>query len=184
VIRFAGPAEARPSAVVVSRRGGKAWIEQASIEGVARMEVNIVPASAKVPRPAYAWIAAAAAVFTGVLAIPVGLLFIGDPTGAAIGVPQGWIEATVFGSYVIPGLYLLFVNGVGMLILAALIVLRHWTAPWLTAILGVGLIIWILVQLIVMPETMFLQWIFLAVGLLLGFVALFWLRATGQLKLW
>jgi hypothetical protein len=148
------------------------------------MELHIVPASAKVPRPPYAWLAFVAAVFTGILAIPVGLAFLGDPTGAAIGVPQGWIEATVFGSYAIPGLYLLLVNGIGMLILAALIYVRHWAAPWLTAILGVGLIVWIVVQLVVMPETMFLQWVFLAVGFLLGFVALFWLRATEQLKLW
>jgi len=53
-----------------------------------------------------------------------------------------------------------------------------------TAILGVGLIIWILVQLAVMPETMILQWIFVATGLVLGFVALFWLRRTGQPRLW
>ena len=46
------------------------------------------------------------------------------------------------------------------------------------------MIIWILVQLAVMPETMFLQWIFLAVGFALGFIALFWLRRTGQLRLW
>jgi hypothetical protein len=35
-----------------------------------------------------------------------------------------------------------------------------------------------------MPETMILQPIFLGVGLLLGFVALFWLRNTGQLQVW
>ena len=118
----------------------------------------------------------------------------GDPGGAAcssatrrrrsIGLPPGWIEGTPFGSYLVPGLYLFAMNGIGMLVLAALIVLRHWSAPWLTAILGVGLIIWILVQLAVMPETMILQWIFLATGLVLGFVALFWLRRTGQLRLW
>lgn len=98
--------------------------------------------------------------------------------------PEGWIEATPFGSYLIPGLYLFAVNGLGMLALAGLTIARHWLAPWLTGALGVGLIIWILVQLAVMPETMFLQWIFLAVGFVLGFVALFWLRRTGQLALW
>jgi hypothetical protein len=148
------------------------------------MKVEIVPADRRVVRPAFAWLAFAAAVFTGVLAIPVGLVFIADPTGASIGLPSGWIEATPFGSYLVPGIYLFAINGVGMLVLAALILLRHWTAPWLTAILGVGLIIWILVQLAVMPETMILQWIFLGAGLLLGFVALFWLRRTGQLRLW
>jgi len=148
------------------------------------MQLRIVPAARPVERPPYAWIAFAAAVFTGVFAIPVGIIFITDPTGASMGLPRAWIEATPFGSYLVPGIYLLAMNGAGMLALAGLIVLRHWTAPWLTAILGVGLIIWILVQLAVMPETMILQWIFLATGLLLGFVALFWLRRTGQLRLW
>jgi len=31
---------------------------------------------------------------------------------------------------------------------------------------------------------MVLQWIFLAIGIVMGFVALFWLRRTGQLALW
>ncbi len=148
------------------------------------MQLHVATAERRVDRPRYAWVAFVLAVFTGLLAIPVGLMFLADPTGGSIGVPQGWIEATLFGSYVIPGIYLFAVNGLGMLLLAALIVIRHWSAPWLTAILGVGLIVWILVQLLVMPETMFLQWIFLATGVVLGVVALFWLRRTGQLRLW
>ena len=148
------------------------------------MQVQVITSSERIERPQYAWLAFVAAVLTGVMAIPVGLMFITDPTGASIGLPPGWIEDSAFGNYLIPGLYLLLVNGVGMLLLAWLILRRHWSAPWLTAILGVGLIIWILVQLLVMPETMILQWIFLATGLLLGFVALFWLRRTGQLVLW
>ena len=148
------------------------------------MQLQVVPLSPRVDRPTYAWLAFGAALITGVLAIPVGLMFIVDPSGAMLQLPPGWIEDTVFGSYLVPGLYLLLVNGAGMLALALLIVLRHWSAPWLTAILGVGLIVWILVQLAVMPETMILQPIFLATGLFLGFVALFWLRHTGQLRLW
>jgi hypothetical protein len=134
-----------------------------------------------VPMPRYAWIAVVLEIFTGVLAIPVGLLFLSDPTGKAIGVPQGWIEATVFGSYVVPGLYLLLVNGFGMLALAALTVLRHPLAPWLTGALGIGLMIWIAVQALIMPETMFLQPLFFAVGLALGVIALFWLRSIEHL---
>jgi len=148
------------------------------------MQIQITPPTHRVDRPAYAWLAFAAALLTGLAAIPVGLMFLADPSGGSVGLKPGWIEATAFGSYVIPGIYLLLVNGVGMLLLAALVVLRHWTAPWLSGILGVGLIIWIGVQFILLPETMFLQWVFLATGLLLGFVALFWLRHTGQLRLW
>jgi hypothetical protein len=148
------------------------------------MHIHVRPATQQVERPAYAWIGFVAAVITGLGAIPVGLMFISDPTGGSIGLPTGWIEDTLFGSYLVPGLYLFAINGIGMLALAALIVLRHWTAPWLMAVLGVGLIAWIVVQLLLMPETMVLQWVFLGTGVLLGFVALFWLRRSGQLRLW
>lgn len=138
----------------------------------------------RVDRPAYVWVAIVLEILTGVLAIPVGLMLIADPSGAIMQLPAGWIEATPFGTYAIPGLYLVAVNGFGMLLLAGLSIVRHWVAPWLTGALGVGLIVWILVQILVMPETMILTWVFLSIGFVLGFIALFWLRRTGQLRLW
>ena len=140
--------------------------------------------AAPVPRPRYVWAAVLLEVFTGLLAIPVGLMFLTDPTGASVGVKESWMAETFLGSYFVPGLYLLLMNGVGMLALALLTVLDHWVAPWLKGVLGVGLIVWILVQLALMPETMLLQWVFLVVGVALGLVALFWLRRTNQLRLW
>ena len=122
----------------------------------------------RVIRPPWIWAAVAIEVFTGLLAIPVGWSFITDPTGGSLGLPAGWIEHTVFGNYFVPGLYLLLMNGIGMLLLAGLTIRRHWSAPWLTGVLGAGLVIWILVQLAIMPETMILQWIFLAAGIALA----------------
>jgi hypothetical protein len=148
------------------------------------MHAQLIATPARVQRPWYAWLGAIIEVVTALLAIPVGLLFITDPTGASMQLPPGWIEQTPFGSYLIPGLYLFAVNGVGMLVLAILTGLGHWVAPWLTGVLGVGMIVWISVQLLVMPETMILQPIFMAVGFALGLIALFWLRRTGQLRLW
>jgi hypothetical protein len=148
------------------------------------MTVHLSPRDHTVERPRYVWLAVALELFTAVGAIPVGIMFLADPTGRIVQVPQGWIEQTFLGSYLVPGLYLLLVNGFGMLALAGLTVRRHWLAPWLTGTLGVGLIIWILVEILLLPETMFLTWIFLATGVALGFVALFWLRVTGQLRLW
>ena len=84
-----------------------------------------LPADRRVERPAYVWLAIALEVFTAVGAIPVGLMLLGDTTGGAVGLPAGWIEATVFGSYLLPAIYLLVMNGIGMLVLAALSVLRH-----------------------------------------------------------
>jgi hypothetical protein len=148
------------------------------------MHVEIAPRSGRVERPGYTSVAVVLEVLTGILAVPVGLSFIQDPTGRALGIPQGWIEATPFGSYLVPGIYLLAMNGAAMLVLAVLTARRHWLAPWLTGILGVGMIIWIAVEIVTLPETMILTWIFLAVGFALGLVALFWLRRTGQLVLW
>jgi hypothetical protein len=136
----------------------------------------------RIERPGYAWIAVALEVLTAIGAIPVGVMLLADPSGASMGMPSDWLRGSVFGSYFVPGLYLLFVNGIGMLVLAALTVRRHPVAPWLTGALGVGLIVWIAVEVIVLPETSFLTWTFLATGLALGVIALLWLRAIGLLR--
>ena len=139
-------------------------------------------APGRIARPRYVWLAVALEVFTAVGAVPVGIMFLADPTGRAVGLPGGWIEATPLGSYLIPGLYLIAMNGVMMLVTAALSAMRHRLAPWLTGVLGVGLIVWILVEIVLLPETMLLTWIFLATGAVLSLVSLLWLRATGQLR--
>ena len=137
-----------------------------------------------IARPWYAWAGALLELVTGILAIPVGIAFLLDPTGGSMQIPQGWIEATPFGSYLLPGLYLLLVNGIVMIAAAVLSTAGHWIAPWLTGVLGVGLIIWIAVQILVLPETMILTWVFLTIGLVLATIAFFWLRRTGQLVAW
>lgn len=148
------------------------------------MHAQLLPAAQPVERRPYVWLAIALEAFTAIPAIIVGVQLIADTSGASVGFPAGWIEATPFGSYLIPGLYLLLMNGFGMLVLAGLSVIRHWTAPWLTGVLGTGLVIWILVQLLVMPEVSVLQAIFGVVGLALMAISVVWLRSTEQLRLW
>ena len=141
-------------------------------------------ADGRVERPSYVWLAVALELFTAFGAIPVGLMLLSDTSGRSVGFPEGWIEATIFGSYLVPGLYLLVMNGVGMLVLAVLTIQRHRWAPWLTGVLGGGLVIWIGVQLRVMPEVSFLQAMYGAIGIGLAGVSVAWLRRTGQLRLW
>jgi hypothetical protein len=105
------------------------------------MHIALAPRSRQIERPSYVWVAVILEIAAGIFAVPVGWSLILDPTGRALGFPPGWIETTPFGSYLIPGIYLLVVNGAAMLALAALTVRRHWIAPWLTGTLGVGLII-------------------------------------------
>jgi hypothetical protein len=141
-------------------------------------------APSRIERPWFVWIGAAIAAITALGAVPVSASLISDPSGAGIGLPSTWIANSIFSSYLVPGLYLFFMNGLGMIALIVLLLVRHWSAPWWMGTLAVGLITWILVQLVIMPETSLLQWFFLASGLIMGFVALFWLRRTGQLRLW
>ena len=138
-------------------------------------------ADRRVERPSYVWLAVVLELFTALGAIPVGLMLLTDTTGGSVGFPRGWIESSIFGSYLVPGLYLLAMNGIGMVVLAALSIQRHRWAPWLTGVLGTGLVIWIGVQLLVMPEVSYLQAMYGAIGLVLMGVSVAWLRRIGQL---
>jgi hypothetical protein len=143
--------------------------------------IHLRPSDDTLPRPRYVWIAVVLEMVTALCAIPVGLALAQDPTGAGIGLPHEWIEGSAFGSYLVPGLYLLLANGLGMLVVAALTVASHPTAPWLTGILGTGLLIWIVVQVVVLPEVSPLQAAFGVFGIALMVVSVLWLRASGQL---
>lgn len=134
--------------------------------------------SDRIARPRYAWLAVAFQLFTAIGAIPVGLNLIQQPDGSGMQMPADWIGRTPFGTYLLPGIVLFGMNGLGQLAAAALVALRHPLGPWLTAVFGVGLMIWIVVQVILMPFSP-LQPILLAVGAVEGFVALFWLRRLG-----
>jgi hypothetical protein len=131
-----------------------------------------------VERPGFAWVGVALQLFVGVMAVPVGIAMILEPNGSPIGIPHDWIAGSPFGSFLVPGVFLLTVNGAGQLAGAALVLLRHWLAPWWMGALGVGLLIWIGVQVVMIPFS-FLQPVIFAIGLVQGFVALFWLRRIG-----
>lgn len=145
--------------------------------------MTTLSSTARAAVPRYAWLAVILEVATAVMAIPVGLMFLTDPSGGSVQIPADWLAGSPFESYFVPGLYLFAMNGIGMLVAAGLTVTRHGLAPWATGALGAGMIIWITVQLVVMPETMVLQWVFMAVGLALVAIALAWLRRTGQVRL-
>jgi hypothetical protein len=141
--------------------------------------MDAIVGTRRVERPSYAWIAVGLQLFTALMAIPVGLQLIANPDGAPLGLPQAWIDATPFGSWLVPGLVLLTMNGAGQLVAAALIVARHPLAPWLTGTLAIGLMVWIAVQMAMMPLNP-LQPIMLAIGAVEGVVALAWLRRSGH----
>lgn len=134
-----------------------------------------------IERPGYAWLGIATQIFVGAMAVPVGLLMVLDPDGSPAGIPQAWIADSGFGSFLLPGIFLLVVNGVGQLVAAGLAIGRHAVAPWLMGALGVGLLIWITVQVTIIPMS-FLQPMIFVLGLVEGFVALAWLRRLRRVE--
>ncbi len=96
-----------------------------------------------IERPGYVWFGIASQIFVGIMAVPVGFMMIVEPNGSPLGIPNEWVADSAFGSFLVPGLFLLLVIGVGQLLAAALAVIRHPLAPWLMGALGVGLLIWI-----------------------------------------
>jgi hypothetical protein len=128
----------------------------------------------RIERPAYAWVAVALQLFTAVMAVPVGFAMILDANGSPLGIPNDWIAGTPFGSFLVPGIVLLCMNGAGQLSAAILVWQRHPLAPWVSGFFAVGLMVWIAVQVLVIPFSAMQPALF-GVGFTEGVVSLAWL---------
>jgi hypothetical protein len=108
--------------------------------------------------------------FAGGVALMVGAL---NPTLAtALSPPSEYLEGSPFDSYLIPGLALALVLGGVHLIAFVLVLRRHPFALFAVAAAGYAALIWIFVQMIVIPFSV-LQAVYFAAGLLeLGLVLL------------
>ena len=111
-----------------------------------------------------------------------GLSFVTDPTGASLGAKLTWLDRTPVSDFRLPGLFLLVVYGIGALAVIAGLMMKsspgplarldrilgyHWS--WAGSIaLGAGLVLWIAYELVVMPETTFLQPALIVIGLLIA----------------
>ncbi len=85
-------------------------------------------------------------VLVGLGAVGGGLGLALDPRGANIGLPLELLEGSPFSSYLIPGIVLLTVNGLGSLVGAAASFTRRRYAGELAMALGAFLVAWIVVQ--------------------------------------
>ncbi len=104
-------------------------------------------------------------------ALPAGVMFIIDPSGAIIGLSTELLAKAPFGNFLIPGLFLLLVMGLLPIVILYGLVNRskivwaerinlykemHWSWTY-SFYLGLVMIIWINIQLLMMKEYSFLQ---------------------------
>lgn len=80
-------------------------------------------------------------------------------------VPRAWLDGSPFDSYVIPSLALLILVGGSMLAALGLLVARHRLAPEASIAAGVILLVWLLVEVLIIPFS-WLQPAFAVLGVL------------------
>jgi hypothetical protein len=130
-----------------------------------------VPTSDRPRRPAAAWILLILLLIQGLGGFAGGLALSVKPDGSIMGVPVSYLEGSPFGDYLIPGLILMLVLGVLPLVAAAGLWLRRRWAWYASFVVGCGLMIWILVEITIIPYDV-LQVAFGVVGALIVLVAL------------
>lgn len=104
--------------------------------------------------------------FISIAAVPAGIGFIFDPSGENLGMTVELIERSPFNDYLIPGIILFAVNGIGSLIGSLLSFFKNNHAGAVGLVLGIALIIWILAQVYWMGLVSWLQPFILILGVL------------------
>jgi hypothetical protein len=104
--------------------------------------------------------------FVAVGAIPSGLLLVAEPDGSSLGLSSELLNNSIFADYLIPGLFLLTVNGLGNLLASILCYFDRKSASTLGLLLGIFLVIWIIIQTIIIGIISIIQPIFLLIGLI------------------
>ena len=103
-------------------------------------------------------------VLIGIGAIGGGFMLVKDPTGNALGIPLSFLEGSPFTDYLIPGIFLLVVNGVGSLVGAGISFAGRRFAKEIAIVLGAVLIAWIVIQVIIISSIGWLHAIYFVLG--------------------
>jgi len=103
--------------------------------------------------------------FTAIGAIPAGAGYLLDTTGKGMGVSTELLAHSPLNSFLLPGLFLLLINGLANLIGAYLSFTRNRYAGYAGLILGILLTLWIIIQVAWISLMSFLQPLFLIIGL-------------------
>lgn len=105
-------------------------------------------------------------VFIGLGAVGGGLGLVMEPSGANLGIPLEMLEKSPFSTYLVPGIVLLVVNGLGSLVGAAATFTQHRHAGETAMALGVFLVAWIILQVYWFAGVHWLHALYFGLGLL------------------
>lgn len=103
----------------------------------------------------------------GISATYGGWVLASDPTGATMHMSPTWLQASPFDNYLIPGVILMVVLGIGSIVSLVLLAMRRPFAPYLTMMEGAATMIWIITQVVMVQLFSWLQVLYLVVGALI-----------------
>ncbi len=104
--------------------------------------------------------------FVSVGAVAAGLLLILYPSGELLQTPPDMLRDSPFSNFLIPGMILFLVNGLGQLGAGILTIRRHHLAGLVGAVFGIGLMIWVFVQVNMIGGRNILQYSYFAFGVI------------------
>jgi menaquinone-dependent protoporphyrinogen oxidase len=117
------------------------------------------------------WLLAALCLFTGITAIGGGASLVLRPDGSLLEAPQSLLQSSPFATFLIPGLILLVVIGVGHAITGVLVARNTRLAPYFAYAAGAALLVWITAEMVMLRSHHWLQIGYLAVAVLILLVA-------------
>jgi hypothetical protein len=119
-------------------------------------------------------------VLLGIGALAGGVALVARPDGSVMHFDVQLLAGSPFRDYLIPGLILGILFGIGSFVVAALGLLHWRVAPFLAFAIGMAQMIWIVVELAIIRELSFLHPTFFAVGLIIAVASAFWGWPTFQ----
>jgi hypothetical protein len=147
------------------------------------MGANVItlPARPAIPRPELhvaGWISIAGLVVLGIGAIAGGMALVCAPDGSAMGFQTTILAGSPFPDFLVPGLILAGLFGVGSLVVAVAGIRRARLAPFLAFAIGCGQMIWIVIQVAIIREVSFLHPTMFAIGFVIAAASVAWGRPT------
>ena len=104
--------------------------------------------------------------FIGLGAVGGGLALVLEPSGSKLGIPLEMLNRSPFSTYLVPGIVLLVVNGLGSLVGGAASFTRHRFAGAIAMVLGIFLVAWIMLQVYWFAGFHWLHVLYLGLGIL------------------
>jgi len=131
--------------------------------------------------PVIAWLAVVLEVFLGLGALFGGGALILAPDGHLLGMPVKLLAGSPFPSFLVPGIILFGLIGVGPLMAAAITLRRQAMAPLAAVAVGVTLIGWVSVEMVVLAGLGSLAWtLYLVLGASIAAIGVGWWRSSRR----